>query len=376
MHNPFTQSIEPVSAEPRDKGLGAFTRYGLLVPLCVIGIVIANAYSLMITNNGLLMSNIFPDLHVLEYAVPQTRATFVFALVLQFGIMVLYLVLAAGRPLHKLVVLPFLASLVAVSFYFGFLSVHANSRGDAYVASLTKRIDNLSSAVTGENRFIAASVQQALQGQLDLAQASRRGHDKTGVAACGPLCQGHYDQAETIRTRYSHLLTVPEAPPAGDDIRQQWRDAAAQFAAYSNRARDFEQFLAEQGGSQSYAVDPALAEVHAMLQQIFGKGQDDRWMLTAHSLRDIFKDVSVAVSALISIIPDIINLSLSFAIGALLQLSRRRKARPVVGRVRDEPMRPNRIEPKMSNLPPPVEDAVRLPSLNVIPDFTPNRNRA
>ena len=375
MNNPtILRSIEPASAEPRDYGLGAFTRYYLLVPLCVIGIAIANAYSLMITNNGLLMSNIFPDLHVLEFAIPQARATFVFALVLQFGIMVLYLVLAAGRPLHKLVVFPFLASLVAVSFYFGFLSVHANSRGDAYVGSLTKRIDNLSSAVTGENRFIAASVQQALQGQLELAQASRRGHDKTGVAACGPLCQGHYAQAELIRSRYSHLLEVPELPTAGDDIRQQWRDAAAQFAAYNNRARDFERFLSEQGGSQSYAVDPDLADDHASLQQIFGKGQDDRWMLTAHSLRDIFKDVSVSVSALISIMPDIINLSLSFTIGALLQIKRRRKSRPVVEQSQVVQRLRGRVEPKVSSLPPPVEDDVRIPTISVIPEVAPNRS--
>ena len=375
MNNPSTlESFERVTKEPQDKGLGAFTRYALLVPLCVIGIVIANAYSLMITNNGLLMSNIFPDLHVLEFAIPQARATFVFALVLQFGIMVLYLVLTAGRPLHKLVVFPFLVSLVAVSFYFGFLSVHANSRGDAYVGSLTKRIDNLSSAVTGENRFIATNVQQALQGQLDLAQASRRGHDKTGVAACGPLCQGHYTQAETIRARYSHLLEVPELPPAGDDIRQQWRDAAAQFAAYSNRARDFERFLSEQGGGQSYAVDPDLIDAHTTLQQIFGKGQDDRWMLTAHSLSDIFKDISVAVSALISIMPDIINLSLSFSISALLQLNRRRKRRPIVDRVREAQALRRRVEPKVSSLPPPVEDDVRIPTIDVIPEIAPNRS--
>jgi hypothetical protein len=373
MNNSSTlRSIEQVSADARGNGLGTFTRYALLVPLCVIGIVIANAYSLMITNNGLLMSNIFPDLHVLEFAVPQARATFVFALVLQFGIMVLYLVLAAGRPLQKLVVLPFLATLVAVSFYFGFLSVHANSRGDAYVASMTKRIDNLSSAVTGENRFIAASVQQALEGQLELAEASRRGHDKTGVAACGPLCQGHYAQAEAIRSRYSHLLEVPELPPAGDDIRQQWRDAAAQFAAYGNRARDFERFLVEQGGSQSYVADPALTDAHASLQQIFGKGLDDRWMLTAHSLRDIFKDVSVAVSALISIMPDVINLSLSFAIGAMLQLNRRLKSRPVV--TREVRRLPGRIEPQVSSLPPPTEDTFRMPTLNVVPDVAPNRS--
>ncbi len=352
------ESAAPVSGRP---GLGGFTRYALLVPLCVLGILVANAYSLMITNNGLLVSNIFPDLRVLDDAIPQTRATFVFAFVLQFGIMVLYLVLAAGRPLQRLVALPFLVTLVSVSFYFGFLSVHANSRGDAYVASLNKRVDNLTAAVLGEERFMAASVNQALQGQLDLAEASRRGRDKTGVAACGPLCQGHFERAELIRARYGHLLAVAAEPPAADDIRVQWREAAAQYADYGNRAQDYDRFLKERDPAQGYVIAPALAEVHGSLQQIFGKGLDDRWMLTAHSLKDILKDASVAVSALISIMPDVINLSLSLTIGTLLQLGRRR-AVVIAGSSRSGPPAALRREPSMGSLPAPVVDAIGVPN--------------
>lgn len=331
---------------------GPVNRYSLLIPLCILGILVANAYSLMITNNGLLISNIFPDLRAFDFEIPQAYATFVFAGVLQFGIMVLYLLFAVSRPSGKLVVVPFLVTLVTVSFYFGFLSVHSNARGDAYLGSLTKRIDNLTAAVTGENRFIAASANEALGGSLRLAEASKRGQDKTGIATCGALCQGHYDRAQTIRGKYGHLLTVPEAPPSTEDIREQWREASAQYSGYVSRVRDYDRLLKEQDRTNGYAVNPDVAETHDNLQTLFGKGLDDRWMLTAHSLRDITKDVSVAISALISIMPDIINLSLSLTISALLALSRRgvmnRRAARAGARI--QPVL-TRQEPTMGNLP-------------------------
>jgi hypothetical protein len=254
--------------------------------------------------------------------------------------------------------------------------VHANSRGDAYVASLTKRIDNLTSGVTGENRFMATSVGQALQGQLELAEASRRGQDKTGVAACGPLCRGHFERAEAIRSRCGHLLQAPAVPPAGDDIRAQWREAAALYAAYVNRARDYARFLGEQDPAQGYVIAPALAEAHGSLQQIFGKGLDDRWMLTALSLGDILKDASVAVSALISILPDLINLSLSLTIGALLQLGRRRNpSAPMVHTPVSRPALeapPQRREPRMGALPSPTDaKEATTPTLSLVPDIDP-----
>lgn len=320
------------------KPLGAVNRYTLLIPLCILGILVANAYSLMITNNGLLVSNIFPDLRVIDLKIPQSYATFLFAGVLQFGIMVLYLLLAVTRPLQKIVILPFLAVLVSVSFYFGFISVHSNARGDAYVGSLTKRIDNLTAAVTGENRFIAQSVNESLQGNLRLAEASKRGEDKTGIAACGALCQGYYDRAEAIRGQYGHLMVVPGSPPATTDVPEQWREAGALYAAYLGRARDYDRLLRDQHPASGYAVSPALQESHDSLQQIFGKGLDDRWMLTAHSLGDIGRDISVGVSALISIMPDVINLALAMTISALMVLSRR-------GKVSRRPRRDYRVKP-------------------------------
>ena len=304
---------------------GLINRYTLLIPLCVLGILVANAYSLMITNNGLLISNVFPDLRVVDLKIPQSYATFLFAGVLQFGIMVLYLLFAVTRPVQKLVVLPFLAVLVSVSFYFGFISVHSNARGDAYVGSLTKRIDNLTAGVTGENRFIAQSVNEALQGNLRLAEASKRGEDKTGIAACGALCQGYYDRAEAIRSQYAHLMVVPDAPPPAADLREQWREASALFSAYVGRAHDYDRLLRDQHPESGYAVSPGLQESHDSLVTIFGKGLDDRWMLTAHSLGDIGRDISVGVSALISIMPDVINLALAMTISALMALIRRGK---------------------------------------------------
>jgi len=346
--------------------LGAINRYTLLIPLCVLGILIANAYSLMITNNGLLISNIFPDLQVVDLKIPQGYATFLFAGVLQFGIMVLYLLLAVTRPVQKLVVLPFLAVLVAVSFYFGFISVHSNARGDAYVASLTKRIDNLTASIIGENRFITTSANQALEGNLRLAEASKRGEDKTGVAACGPLCQGYYDQAESIRSRYGHLLVLPDAPPAPTDLREQWREASALFAGYLARARDFDHLLRDQSSDSGYPVSPSLQQAHDSLQQIFGKGLDDRWMLTAHSLGDMGRDISVGVSALISIMPDIINLALAMTISALLVLSQRRRMirRPR----RDYLARPmiERMDPVIGTLPSATSgESINVPLSNI-----------
>jgi hypothetical protein len=308
---------------PVHRANGPLKRYLLLIPLCVLGILLANAYSLMITNNGLLLSNVFPDLRVLDARVPQAYATFVFASVMQFGIMVLYLLFAVARPLQKFLVLPFLGVLVAVSFYFGFISVHAHSRGDAYLGSLIKRIDNLTAGIEGENRFIALSTTQALEGNLRLAEAARRGEDKTGVARCGSLCQGYYDRAEAIRGQYGHLMVAPAAPSPTQDLRAQWREASALFAAYAGRAQDFDRLLKAKDPSSGYAINASLQRTHERLRQIFGKGMDDRWMLTAHSLRDIGKDISVAVSALISIMPDVINLALSMTIGTLLGMSRR-----------------------------------------------------
>jgi hypothetical protein len=245
--------------------------------------------------------------------------------VLQFGIMVLYLLFAVTRPVQKLVVLPFLAVLVSVSFYFGFISVHSNARGDAYVGSLTKRIDNLTAGITGENRFMAQSVNEALQGNLRLVDASKRGEDKTGIAACGALCQGYYDRAEAIRGQYGHLMVVPDAPTPTADVREQWREASALFAAYVSRAHDYDRMLRDQHPESGYAVSPALQESHDSLQHTFGKGLDDRWMLTAHSLGDIGRDISVGVSALISIMPDVINLALAMTISSLMALIRRGK---------------------------------------------------
>jgi len=347
---------------------GPINRYSLLIPLCVLGIVVANAYSLMITNNGLLISNTFPDLRVFNAEIPQTYATFLFAGVLQFGILVLYLLLAVSPPLGKLVVAPFLIILAGVSFYFGFLSVHANARGDAYLGSVGKRIDHLSAAITGENRYIATSVNEALAGSLRLAEASKRGQDKTGVAVCGPLCQGHYERAQAIEGRYRHLLTAPLEPAQSPDVRTQWREASALFSAYVGRSRDYDRFLKERDSTSGYAVSPEVAEAHDTLQGLFSKGMDDRWMLTAQSLRDIARDPGVAVSALISIMPDVINLSFSITISALLVLSRRGVMNRRVARAPlAAPGALVRDDPAMGNLPlvargagPVLGEAIRL----------------
>lgn len=331
---------------------GPINRYSLLVPLCVLGILVANAYSLLITNNGLLISNIFPDLRVFEAEIPQSYATFVFAGVLQFGILVLYLLFAVSRPLGKLVLAPFLILMAGVSFYFGFLSVHANARGDAYLGALGKRIDHLTAAITGENRYISTSVNEALAGSLRLAESSRRGQDKTGVAACGPLCQGHYERAQAIEGRYRHLLSVPEAPAPSSDVRAHWRDASALYAAYLGRSRDFDRFLKERDPTSGYAVSPTVIAAHDGLQGLFSRGMDDRWMLTAESLGDIARDTGVAVSALISLMPDIINLSLSLTISALLTLSRAGVRNRRAARLAPQPRGALRREdPPMGSLP-------------------------
>lgn len=341
----------PATALEQRRPLGPINRYTLLIPLCILGIVIANIYSLLITNNGLLLSKVFPELRILDFQIPQEYATFVFASVLQFGILALYLLFAIGRFTQKVLVTPFLITLVVVSFYFGFLSVHAHSRGDAYVGSLPKRIDNLVAGIQGENQLITTSVNQALEGNLRLAEDSQRGQDKTRVARCGSLCRGYYDRAEAIRGQYGHLLTVPETPPASTDLREQWRAASTLFSLYVGRAQDYQQFLKGQGNGQRYTPKPALVEAHDTLQQAFGKGMDDRWMLTARSLWDITQDVGVGLSALISIMPDIINISLALTISTLLSLSRRGTTRR---RVTPQDMPPSpveRQEPVIGNLP-------------------------
>jgi len=309
-----TRTVEP---------LRPINRYSLLIALCVVGILIANAYSLMITNNGLLVSNIFPDLRVLTFEIPQSTATFVFAGVMQFGIMVLYLLLALSRPAQRLAVLPFLGTLVAVSFYFGFLSVHSNSRGDAYVASVGKRIDNLRAGIEGELQFIASGAREALDGALKSAEASKRGLDRTGVATCGPICQGYFDRAQKIQSGFGHLLEIPAEPPQDQDVRSLWRDTSSLFTAYAARSQDYGQLLGEIDPARGYEVNPQLRSEHDYLSRMFGKGLDDRWMMTAQSLRDMGQDLSVIVSALISILPDVINLALALTIGALSGISRR-----------------------------------------------------
>lgn len=331
---------------------GPINRYSLLIPLCVLGILVANGYSLLITNNGLLISNTFPDLRVFNEEIPQAYATFVFAGVMQFGIMVLYLLFAVSRPVGKLVVAPFLITLAGVSFYFGFLSVHANARGDAYLGALGKRIDHLTAAITGENHYIANSVSEALAGSLRLAEASRRGQDKTGVAACGSLCQGHFERAHSIEGRYRHLLAAPENPEPSPDIRTQWREASALYRGYVGRSRDFDRFLKEQDPTSGYTLEPSIAEDHDSLQGLFSRGMDDRWMLSARSLGDIARDTAVVVSALIALMPDIINLSLSLTISALLALSYRgRLTRRTVHLAQAPRGSLMRDDPPMGNLP-------------------------
>ncbi len=344
--------VRPGRTADRKALRGPLDRYSLLIPLCLLGILIANLFSLMITNNGLIISDIFPDLRFFDREIPQTYATFVFAGVLQFGILVLYLLLAVSRLLGKLVVIPFLSALVAVSFYFGFLSVHANARGDAYLGSLPKRIDNLLAAIEGENRYITNSVHEALAGSRRLAEASRQTDDKTGIAACGALCQGYYDRAEAIRSRYGHLLAVPQAPQPASDLRAQWRAASAFYAQYASRSRDFARMLREQDPAGGYEVNAAVAEDHDSMQRLFGKGMEDRWMIAAKSLRDIGEDAGVAISALISILPDVISLFLSLTISVLLGAGRggmrkRRAARAGQGTHETLP----RADPAIGSLP-------------------------
>jgi hypothetical protein len=218
------------------------------------------------------------------------------------------------------------------------------------VGSLPKQIDNLTAGIQGESQLIASSVNQALQGNLRLAESSRRGEDKTGVARCGTLCQGYFQRAEAIRAQYGHLLTVPPTVTPSSDLREQWRTASTQFTTYVGRARDYDRFLKSQDAQQGYKPSPALQEAHASLQQTFGKGLDDRWTLTAHSLGDILRDVSVLVSALIAIMPDVINLALAMTISTLLGLSRRGvlRRRPAP---RTQPPRSERRDPPLGSLP-------------------------
>ena len=163
------QTLEHLAPPPRFSRL----RMRMLILLGSIAIVLANSYSLLITNHGLLLSHIFPELHFFDRVLPETWATFMFATVLQLGIMVLYFTVAVARAGHKSYVLPFLIVLVAISFYFGYLSVHSNARGAAYVSAIEQRIDGAESAIQGELDHMAADVGATLH---ELLQAPLHPH--------------------------------------------------------------------------------------------------------------------------------------------------------------------------------------------------------
>jgi len=301
-------------------------KHSELVAGCVVGIVMANIYSLLITNHGLLLSDIFPRLMFFEVGIPKTSATFLFAAILQMAIAILYFTFAVSRRTQKLGIFVFLMVIVVVSFYFGFLSVYSNSRGQHYKEALETRMEALMSKIDAESRYISDTVSRSIAGYRELVVASKRGDDKTGIASCGSLCRRYYDRIEHITENYAHLMqsTMVGARSQHGDAKT-WTRLAASRAEYINRAAAFKEFLKEERVPIKYGLSRDIEDEFTYLSGIMNKGLSDELSLTLLSLSEARMDVRVLISALISILPDIINISLAVALSILLTLRRRER---------------------------------------------------
>lgn len=326
-------------------------RYSMLALMGAAAIVLANLYSLLITNHGLLISNVFPDLHFFDRLIPESYATFMFASVLQFGILVLYFVVATVRPGHKSYVLPFLIIMVTVSFYFGFLSVHSNARGDAYVSGLNQRIDGVAAEISGEMQHISTDVDRTLASYQLLAKDAQKGNDKSGLSGCGPICRGYYDDIERVRSRFSHLIALPPVALADGNAKERWGGLNKAYNSYLNRNADYQRFLASEQRA-SRAPNPVIGKEMQRLEVIFERGRTDALSLTSDSLERVDRDRDVMISSIISLLPDLINLSMAFSLIALRRSAQpKRRRAPLFRRRKPDMLRAQRKEPVLQQFP-------------------------
>lgn len=192
----------------------------LIVVAILTAIVILSVWSINFVSQGVVAAGLIP---------PDTPITMIRAFVAGLQAPVVLLGLAARRffsPVKVIKVL-FLGVVVAVCVgLVGFEAYHQVFRqlqlsaGTGFERLEHAELDRIERGITELSRqrlSLYAAKLGALQASI---KAAKEGRDRTGVATCGPICQGRMELYEVASTRFESLGvdTVP-LPLTGVDLR-------------------------------------------------------------------------------------------------------------------------------------------------------------
>lgn len=293
-----------------------------LLRACGIGIIAGSMYGFAITSHALTLLRAMPGVSLLGIELSPSTVASGFAALVHGALAVLYMAFARARREDKPAILGFLVVAAVFAIFAGFLSVHANMNGERYRNALANRIGALSSAIDSDKHFMASTVQASVDSLRNLAEASRRGADKTGIAKCGSLCAGYFDRASQLASRYGHLLGKSDVGPQTDgDLVRQYNVLLAAHADFVNRAGAFAEFLAAERVPVRFERNPAYERELAQLGSYMATGRHDELSLALSSLVEVsWWDPRIVIALIIALLPELLNLGFAVSMSALQKM--------------------------------------------------------
>jgi len=277
----------------------------ILILICLSAV---NAYSWLMTSNGLFLSEFIPPNNALLSAETMTYSV---CFILQLVIMGFYLVMP--RTFHSWFALPILLFgliCIAASIWLSLVSISDQAIGDQLLTNRATDIAQLNHHLTAVDKHISASYQSKIRALDTLVQRAIDGKDYSGIAKCGRNCKRLSKQADSLRSHYS-ILAKNTLPETANIIT--WQQIQNNYARLVPKLDLFKQFSAE----TRLKTPEILQQLHYSMDRIkasFDKNGENSFHLTIEWLNPAhadFSDMRLYLAIFLAVLPDILSLMLT-----------------------------------------------------------------